>query len=106
VAVHKGFRVLDTEPHSLTCAVIADPAAVRVVMPAEVPNPHWLRPGLPSAGQQAFGDAPLRAHAFVALPSVVAPHSWNLVFAADPAKGYRLEAQERFALDPRLHPPA
>ena len=104
--MHKGFQVPDTEPHSLTCAVIADPAAVRMVMPAEVPNQHWLRPGLPSAGQQAFDDALLQVHDFVALPSVVAPHSWNLVFAAGPAKAYRLEAQERFALDPRLHPPA
>lgn len=104
VAVHKGFRVLDTEPHSLTAMVIADPAALRVVLPAELPNPHWLRPGLPSAGRQAFGDALLRAHDFVALPSVVAPHSRILVFRADPTKNYRLEARERFALDPRLQP--
>jgi RES domain-containing protein len=106
VAVHKGFRTLDTVAHVLTAARIADPSRVHVVQPDDVPNPNWLRPGIPSAGQQAFGAALLARHAFVLLPSVVSAHSWNLVFDLGMAAGaYALIAQERFALDPRLHPP-
>jgi RES domain-containing protein len=106
VAVHKGFRILDTVPHMLTAAVIADPADIHVVDPAGVPNPNWLRPGIPSAGQQAFGDDLLRRHRFVAIPSAVSTRSWNLVFLAGAASGrYALKFQEAFALDTRLHPP-
>lgn len=106
VAVHKGFAALDTVPHALTAIEITDPAAVHVVEPAALPNPNWLHPGPPSAGQQAFGDALLAAHAFVAIPSAVSTHSWNLIFVASKAAGkYRLRGQERFALDTRLHPP-
>lgn len=105
VAVHKGFRVLDTEPHVLTCFAVIDRAAVHVVRAGAVPNPNWLRPGIPGAGQQSFGDALLAAHAFVLLPNVVSVHSWNLLFDADVAAGqYTLTAQEDFALDTRLHP--
>ncbi len=107
VAVHKDFRTLDTVAHTLTAALIADPARVHVVRPDDVPNPNWLRPGIPSAGQQAFGADLLARHPFVLLPSVVSTHSWNLIF--DPgaaAGGYALRSRERFALDPRLHPPA
>lgn len=107
VAVHKGFKVLDTVPHTLTSLTIIDPAAVHVVDPATVPNANWLRPGMPSAGQQAFGDALLSAHRFVAIPSVVSSRSWNLMFVAThAARAYRLLSQERFALDTRLHPAA
>ena len=105
VAVHKTFRALDTTPHVLTAAQLTNPSRVHVVDPAAIPNPTWLRPGLPSAGQQAFGDALLATHAVVALPSVASPHSWNVIF--NPATGaglYALLAQEPFALDPRLHP--
>ncbi len=71
-----------------------------------VPNPNWLRPGIPSAGQQAFGDDLLRQHRFVAIPSAVSSHSWNLIFAASQAVGsYSLKFQVTFALDTRLHPP-
>jgi RES domain-containing protein len=107
VAVHKGFKVLDTVPHVLTSATIVDAGSVRIVTAAEIPNPNWLRPGLPSAGQQAFGDALLHNHPFVLIPSVVSTHSWNLIF--DPAKasgGYVDVTQEPFALDTRLHPAA
>jgi RES domain-containing protein len=103
VAVHKGFRTLDTVAHVLTAARIA--GAAHVVQPGDVPNPNWLRPGIPSAGQQAFGNALLAQYAFVLLPSVVSLHSWNLIF--DPARAagaYAPSSQERFALDPRLHP--
>lgn len=107
VAVHKGFRALDTIPHVMTAAVITDMTNVHIVNPAAVPNPNWLRPGIPGAGQQAFGDDLLRRHRFVAIPSAVSSHSWNLVFVASAATGaYTLKLQEPFALDTRLHPPA
>lgn len=107
VAVHKGFRVLDTVPHVLTAAVVVDAGAVHVVDPAAVPNPNWLRLGIPGAGQQAFGDDLLGRHAFVAIPSAVSTHSWNLIFEAQAARrGYAVRLQEPFALDTRLHPPA
>jgi RES domain-containing protein len=104
VAVHKGFRVLDTVPHVLTSARIIDPGAVRIVKPEDVPNPNWLRPGTPSIGQQRFGDALLEGHSFVLIPSAVSTYSWNLLFhPVKAARGYALVGQERFALDPRLH---
>jgi RES domain-containing protein len=107
VAVHKTFGTLDIVPHVLTCARIDDPGSARVVAPEEIPNPNWLRPGTPSTGQQAFGDALLSAHPFVLIPSVVSPQSWNLLFDPAQAAGlYTLLAQQPFALDPRLHPPA
>jgi RES domain-containing protein len=106
VAVHKGFAALDTIPHVLTAASVTDLSLVHVVNPNSVPNPNWLRPGNPSAGQQAFGDALLTQYAFAVVPSAVSIHSWNLVFVPTKAEGaYVLELQEAFALDPRLHPP-
>jgi RES domain-containing protein len=106
VAVHKGFRVLDTVAHVLTAVTIADPATVHVVDPASLPDPNWLRPGIPGAGQQNHGNQLLGAHKFVAVPSAVSMHSWNLIFVAASAAGaYDVKLQERFALDPRLHPP-
>ncbi len=105
VAVHKTFRVLDTVAHVLTALKILDPSTIFVVEPDAVPNPNWLRPGIPSAGQQEFGDLLLAAHPFVLIPSAVSTYSWNLLFDATKAKGaYRQERQERFALDTRLHP--
>jgi RES domain-containing protein len=107
VAVHKGFKVLDTVPHVTTAARIIALDEIHVVKRDDVPNANWLVPGTPSAGQQAFGDDLLRRHRFVAIPSAVSKHSWNLIF--DPAKVagfYSLEFQEPFALDTRLHPPA
>lgn len=38
LAVHKGFEVLDTEPHVLTSLTVTDPASVHVVDPATLPN--------------------------------------------------------------------
>lgn len=106
VAVHKSFEVLDTVPHILTSAEIADARHVHVVKAADIPNPNWRRPGAVSAGQQAFGDALLKAHPFVLLPSVVSPYSWNVIFDPAVARGlYGSVAQEPFALDTRLHPP-
>ncbi len=107
VAVHKGFRTLDTEPHRLTALSIADHSAVYVLEPASVPNPNWLRPGVPSAGQQEFGDHLLARHRFVAIPSTVSTFSWNLIFDAGvAAESYQLAFQTVFALDTRLHPPS
>lgn len=104
VAVHKGFKALDLVPHVLTEARIEDPGRVHVVNADEIPNSNWLHPGIPSAGQQAFGDDLLSQHAFVMLPSVVAPHSWNVIFVATNAAGaYRLVEQEPFAFDTRLN---
>jgi RES domain-containing protein len=106
VAVHKGFMVLDTVAHTLTWATVQDLGGVRVVTAAEVPNGNWLRPGLPSAGQQAFGDSLLRSCAFALIPSVVSTHSWNVIFDPAAARGrYGDLSQEPFALDTRLHPP-
>jgi RES domain-containing protein len=106
VAVHKGFRVLDTTAHVLTGLAVADPASVHVVPPEVVPNPAWLQPGIPSFGQQRFGSELLARHGIVVFPSAVSRHSWNLVFEPQVARGrYALKAQERFAMDTRLHPP-
>ncbi len=105
VAVHKTFRALDIVPHVLTSAEIVDPGLIHVVDVGAMPNPNWLAPGIPSAGQQAFGDALLAAHPMILVPSVVSRHSWNLIFS--PAPGlHRPPAQESFTLDPRLQPAA
>jgi RES domain-containing protein len=104
---HASCGVLDTEPYVITAARIIALEEIHAVERNAVPNPNWLRPGIPSAGQQAFGDELLRHHRFVAIPSAVSTHSWNLIF--DPLKAagfYSLESQEPFALDTRLHPPA
>ncbi|KFI29846.1 hypothetical protein CG51_06925 [Haematobacter missouriensis] len=103
VAVHKGFRVLDTEPHMLTSARI-DPTAVHVVLPQDVPNPNWLSPVTPNRNQQTFGDALLAAHRLILIPSAVSRHSWNVIFTAGAVTADMMTdiTQERFALDPRL----
>jgi RES domain-containing protein len=107
VAAHTGFDALDTVPHVLTAATITDVSRVHVVEPVAVPDSGWLRPGNPSAGQQAFGDTLLARHGFIAIPSAVSSHSWNLVFVASVAAGgYARRLQEAFALDPRLSPPS
>jgi RES domain-containing protein len=107
VAVHKGFKSLDAVPHVLTALHVVDASNVHIVRPTDVPNPNWLRPGIPGAGQQAFGDALLAKHKFVVIPSVVSNHSWNLIFDPTKASGaYQQHLQEAFALDTHLHPPA
>jgi RES domain-containing protein len=91
----------------LTSLTIIDPHEVHVVDPTRLPNPNWLRPGIPGAGQQAFGDGLMAGHPIVLLPSAVSTHSWNLIFNTTSASGlYALASQEPFALDTRLHPPA
>jgi RES domain-containing protein len=106
VAVHTGFKTLDTVPHVLTSLQITEPASVRVVQPGAIPNRDWLLPGIPSREQQAFGDDLLTTHRFVVIPSAVSKFSWNLIFVAAKADGaYRVRSQVPFVLDPRLHLP-
>lgn len=105
-AVHRGFAVLDTQPHVLSCLVIEPDPGLRVVLPDELPNPAWLHGGTPSAGQQRFGAALLAQHGLVLWPSAVSKPSWNLVLAPAVAAGrYRLLSQQRLVVDTRLHPP-
>ena len=105
VAVHAGFSMLDTQPHVLTCVEVID-APVHVVQPEQVPNPAWLMPGTPSAGQQGFGSELLSRHGIVLFPSAVSRFSWNLVMDPGVAQGrYKLSSQAKFILDTRLHPP-
>ena len=107
VAVHKGLPTLDMVPHTLTCFTVIDPADIFVVQPDDVPNSNWLRPTTPNAGQRAFGEALLKAHPFVLIPSAVSTHSWNLLFDPAVAAGrYGLGGQEPFAVDPRFNPAA
>lgn len=106
VAVHKGFRALDTVPHAITAMSIVDPSLVHIVEPGQVPNPGWLSTGVPSAGQQAFGADLLGRHLFVLIPSVVSKHSWNMIFDPDrAARNYWLVLQEPLAIDTRLNLP-
>ena len=106
VAVHKGFKALDTVPHVLTAVTITPSASVHVIDPSSVPNSNWLRPGIPNPGQQSWGDALLANHTFVLIPSIVSTHSWNLIFVSTLAAGSYSSTQKAFALDPRLHLPA
>lgn len=104
VAVHKGFRTLDTVPHTLTGALISDPTSIYTLDESSVPNPNWLVPGMPSDGQQHFGDNLLEQYPFVLVPSAVSRHSWNILINPELAKGrYTLVTQERFGLDTRLN---
>ena len=108
VAVHKGFAALDTTPHTLTAFVVKDGKHVATIDPGDVPNPAWLWPGTPSAGQKSYGGEMLAKQPFLLIPSAVSSHSWNLLFRPDVAAGkYEVLLQERFALDTRLnaHPP-
>lgn len=103
LAVHVGFEALDSQRRVLTCFEIDDPNDVHVVMPKDVPNANWLRPCTSTNSQKQFGDSQLTIKPFVAIPSVVSPHSWNLLFSPTLAVGrYKNVVQEDFALDPRL----
>ena len=105
VAVHKGLRTLDAVAHTLVQIEVVRPKRVFKLDPADVPNVNWLRPGTVSKDQQLFGDALLKAHALVMIPSVVSTHSWNLLIDVDAAAGqFKLVTSEAFALDPRLNP--
>jgi RES domain-containing protein len=101
VAVHVGFAALNAARYVLTKARILDPSTLHICPRGDVPNANWLIPGASSAGQRSFGDTLLGNHAFVALPSVVSPQSWNLIFMPSRLAGsYVLEEQVSFSLDP------
>lgn len=103
VAVHKGFKVLNTVAHNLHSFAISDPSLVHVVRPEDVPNPNWLRPIPPCADQQEFGDSLSAAHPFVLIPSAVSEHSWNLIVNVATAAPFMTNPKmTRLALDPRL----
>jgi len=107
VAVHAGFRQLAAVPHVLTSARLRTLDAIHFVRPADLPDPDWLRPGDAGAAQRIYGDALLREHPLVAIPSVVSRNSWNLLLAAPAAANtYAFRDQEPFILDPRLTPAA
>jgi len=102
VAVHKGFGVLARVPHMLS-EIIVSRRHVHTVHIGSIPDADWLLPDVPTIEQQTYGDALLRAHCFVMIPSVVSPKSWNLMFDAGRAAGfYSLRSQEEFVLDRRL----
>lgn len=107
VAVHKGFKTLNAVPHVLSLSKLSVPwKNVYVVQPKDVPNKLWLYPCALSAAQQDFGNGLLQKYPFVAIPSAVSRHSWNLIFDAKRAAGkYALLDQELLDLDPRLDPP-
>ena len=106
-AVHRGFAVLDSEPHVLTSLSISALEDVRVIRSDEVPNPAWLHGGTPSDGQQSWGAKLLAEHAFLVLPSAASKMSWNLVFEPSKAQGrFQIRSQDRLTLDTRLNPRA
>lgn len=103
VAVHKGFKVLNTVAHNLHSFTIADPSLVHVVQASDVPNPNWLKPITPCQDQQEFGDALSAKYPFFLIPSAVSEHSWNLIVNASTAPAHMLDPKvSRLALDPRL----
>lgn len=104
VAVHKGFAVLDTDPHVLTSFSLSPHASVKVFGPQQIPNPNWLDPNCTDPDRRSWGDARLDEHPVIVLPSAVSRRSWNLVFRPPLAPGWIVDAvQERFVLDPRLN---
>jgi RES domain-containing protein len=106
VAVHKGFKALDTLPHVVSCVRVLDPLDVHVLDLSTVPNANWLRPAIPGHGQQKFGAQLMELYPFVAIPSVVLPLSWNIIFSPESAAGkYERVSQSDFSLDTRLNPP-
>jgi len=106
VAVHKGFTALDTCAHVLTSARITDAGLVHVVMPQDIPNPHWLTPCTPNTKQQRFGDALLSQHRFILIPSALSRQSWCVIFdGAREVGGLSDITQTPFALDQRLPKP-
>ena len=108
-AVHRGFDVLDTRPHVLSCLQIHPLAdgqpGVLVVPPGSLPNPAWLHGGPPSAGQQRFGAGCLLSPGVLVIASAVSRHSWNLVYSPEVAGArVRLLHQQRLVVDTRLNP--
>lgn len=104
VAVHRGFRLMDTVPHVLTCATIVNPTGAHVVSPEDVPDPRWLAPRPPAdTAPQAFGDDLLTRFPLVILPSIVSRRSWNAVLRVKQTVMLTDVRQEPLIIDPRLH---
>ena len=104
VAVHKGFKILDTQPHRMTRFTIAKPASVHVIQARSISDKTWLDPNSNTPAQKAWGSERLTKHKIIVLPSAVSTRSWNLVFLAPLASDWfgSIE-QSDFVLDPRLH---
>lgn len=105
VAVHKGFRALDRVPHVITSLTIAEPiAGVRREARRRTESPMAL--DRVAERGPAGGAELLAVHDFIAIPSAVSQHSWNLIFDPDRAAGkYTFELQEALSIDTRLNPP-
>ena len=89
IAVHTGFEMLDTVPHVITAARIrrhrrgsCGPTAATCQTPIGCGRGFRARANRPSATIFFVN------HRFVAIPSAVSTHSWNLIF--DPVEGQRL----------------
>lgn len=103
VAVHKGFAILDTDPHVMTSFTLSGAAPVRVFGLDDIPELDSLDPNCSDPARRGWGDAQLAAHPVIVLPSAVSRRSWNLVFRPPLPPGWIEGAvQERFVLDPRL----
>jgi RES domain-containing protein len=106
-AVHTTFDGIDKVAHTMTKFSIEDLGCIFRLLPNDFPNPNWLRPCAISTHQQEFLLPLLQdtSKPFVLVPSVISPSSWNVLFDPAVAKGkYRLEQQDRYALDPRFVP--
>ena len=99
VAVHKKFTYLHTVPHVITHARVLNDGSLHIVRPSDIPNPHWLLPGSTSRDQQTFGDELVERYGIVALPSIVAPPSWNV--SSRSGRGQEHDARRADALGPR-----
>lgn len=103
-AVHAGLETMAMMHQTLTCFSI-DAASTHLLDAEFFPNQHWLHPCEKSNAQQGFLVPYLEdsKKPFLLLPSVVSPHSWNLIFDPTVAAGkYRIIDQVKFSLDPRL----
>ncbi|SLN15821.1 RES domain protein [Roseovarius gaetbuli] len=104
VAVHKGFRVLDTQPHVMTAFQVADPTRVKVFAPEDFPDLGWLDPGNATPERRAWGAEQLQTHGIIVIPSAVSRQSWNLIFLAPMVpETFQNLSQTPFVLDPRLN---
>ncbi len=104
VAVHKGFQLLDQQPHILTSFTIVDPDRVAVFQPEDFAEQRWLEAGVVAPDQRQWGDRALQAHKMIVLPSAVSRQSWNLIFQAPLPEDWITDvSQTSFVLDPRLN---
>lgn len=104
VAVHKGFAVLDAQPHILTRFNIAKPKGVAVYFAKDLPDQSWLNPNMQTPAQRVWGAEQMAKAKVIVMPSAVSRNSWNLVFQAPLSDDWISQvSQESFVLDPRLH---